>query len=361
MSNKKLTILGIIAAVMIILAAIQAHITNRPAAASAQRTYLIQGLSPDKIARIEIKSGDNNVNLMRSGATFAVTNKDNYPAKAGRINELFAGLMDIKSNELITTLAANHADLEVSENNAQYVVKLFDEKDQLVTGAVIGKKIESGDTYVRLVNADDVYLASNVSWRPSLSIDYVNPLLLQVNRDDIASVTVTDNHGISYTLDSKPDSSEITLFGQLPPGKKLNNQRNSVFSALTDLRFDDVMKESSAGDDLIFNQTYVCKLADSTTYVIKIAKSDDKTWFRCSASFTDTEEVTIDITKKESDEELKRKEAILLAREAVGGLNRKCRGWVYSIPSWKADNLTKPLDELFDDIEPVNEEEPVSP
>ena len=56
--------------------------------------------------------------------------------------------MDIKSNELITTLAANHADLEVTENNAQYVVKLFDEQDQLITGVVIGKTIESGDTYV---------------------------------------------------------------------------------------------------------------------------------------------------------------------------------------------------------------------
>jgi hypothetical protein len=151
------------------------------------------------------------------------------------------------------------------------------------------------------------------------------------------------------------------LSGQIPQGKKLNNQRNSVFSALTGLRFDDVMKESSAGDDLIFNRTYVCKLHDSTSYVIKIATSDDKTWAHCSASFTDTEEVTLDISKRESDEELKRKEAILLAREAVDKFNRKCKGWVYSIPSWKADNLTKPLDELLDDIEPVNEEEPVSP
>jgi hypothetical protein len=351
MSNKKLTILGIIAAVMIILVVIQARIANRPAATAVQRTYLIQGLSPDKIARIEVKSGDNSVKLQRTGATFAVTDKDNYPAKSSRINELLSGLMDIKSNELITTSSANHADLEVAEDNAQYVVKLFDQEDQLVTGAVIGKRTESGDTYVRLVNSDDVYLASNVSWRPSSPIDYVDPLLLQLNKDDIASVIVTDANGVSYTLNSESGSSEVALAGLVPEGKELNNQRNSVFSALTNLRFDDVMKGSSAGNDLIFNRTYLCKLYDSTTYIIKIAKSDDKTWARCSANFADTEEVTIDISKKESDEELKRKEAILLAREAVDRFNRKCKGWVYSIQSWKADNLTKPLDELFDDIE----------
>lgn len=361
MSNKKLTILAVTAVIMIILAVIQARIANRPVNTAARRTYLIQGLNPDKIARIEIESADNRVELIRTGATFTVADKDNYPAKSDRINELFTQVMDIKTAELITGDRANHAELEVTEDKAQYLVKLLDEKDRLVTGTIIGERAGDGSSYVRLVDSNDVYLTSDTPWLRPSPMDYIDTLLIKADRDDIVSVTVTDTNGLSYTLESGPDSSEVTLSGQIPQDKKLNSRRNSVFSALTSLRFDDVMKESSVRDAITFNRTYLCKLKDSTVYILKIAKSDDKTYLTCTADFQDNEEVTIDINKQESDQELKRKEAILLAREAVDKLNRKCRGWVYSIPSYKAENLTKPLDELLDDIQPENEEEPNSP
>jgi hypothetical protein len=60
----------------------------------------------------------------------------------------------------------------------------------------------------------------------------------------------------------------------------------------------------------------------------------------------------------ESEEQLKEKEAILLAIDAVNQFNQKHSGWVYQITGPGAGNLMKPLSELLEDIpEPEIEEE----
>ena len=52
----------------------------------------------------------------------------------------------------------------------------------------------------------------------------------------------------------------------------------------------------------------------------------------------------------ESEEQLKEKEAILLAIDAVNQFNQKHSGWVYQIAGPGAENLMNPLSELLEDI-----------
>ena len=40
---------------------------------------------------------------------------------------------------------------------------------------------------------------------------------------------------------------------------------------------------------------------------------------------------------------------------AAEKMNKKCKGWVYEIPSYQAKNLTKPLDEILEDIQKKEE------
>ena len=359
MSDKKLTILGIVAVIMVLWAVVQSRVSNRARTESGEPVYLIQGLDTDGIGSIVLGTGEEAVTLKRDKGRFVVANKDNYPAKTSEINNLLSKCLEIKTQEFVTDNPANHEDLEVTEDKARSVVKFMtpEPNSVVLAGVAAGKTEELGrGTYVRLLSSDaalsnKVYVASSSPWFSSGATSYLEQELISVERDDIESVMTQSPNG-PYTLKTKEGSEDIVLLN-LPAGKTLkNSEAQSVFTALTSLRFDDVKKKPS---DLTFDKQYLCKLKDSTVYILNIAQKEDKTYVLCSAEFTDTtpvEKAPLDQGGKvESEEELKKKEAKLLAMDKAKEFTQKHQDWVYEIPDWKAKNLTKALSELIEDEE----------
>ena len=364
MSNKKLTILGIVAVVMVLWAVMQSRISNRPGAEPTRPVYLIQGLNPSGVDSIVVGAGDAAFTLKRQGSGFVVVDKDNYPAKTSEINSLISKCLEIQTSELVTDNPSNHEDLEVTEEKARSVVKFMkaDPNLSLLTGVIIGKTKELGQgSYVRLLSnnlalSNKVYVTSNAPWFGGGAMNYIDQELIAAKREDIDSVTVSSLKG-SYTLKTKESGQDIVL-ENMPAGKKLkSSDAQSVFTALTSLRFDDVNKISS---DLAFEKQYMCRLKDSTVYALRIAQKDDKTYVSCVAEFTDktpVEKAAIDQGGEvESEDELKKKEAKLLARDNATEFTAKHQGWIYEIAEWKAKNLTKELADLIEDEEKPEEE-----
>ncbi len=112
------------------------------------------------------------------------------------------------------------------------------------------------------------------------------------------------------------------------------------------MRFDDVKKNSG---DLSFDSQFVCRLKDSTVYTVKLAQKDGKTYVTCEADFTDTAPVVMKENEVQSEEQLKKNEAKLLARDKAKEFTVKHQGWVYEIADWKAKYLTKQLSDLLED------------
>jgi hypothetical protein len=353
MSSKNLSRLAVLAAIMVVAAVIVHLITNRPAQTNQQSTYLIQGLDPDMVATIVISENDRATHLQRRGKAFVVSEKNDYPAATDRVNELFTEILDIQTKELVTDKPQNHPDLEVTPDKAQSVVEFLGPDANVITGLVTGKRTDSGDAYIRLTDSNNVYLCENAPSVRTGPMDYIDQKLVSVKRDDIISVTVTDANGVSYTLESEPNSTNITLEGGLPQGKKLSSRSMSVFTAPTSIRFDDVFKAGAEPGNPTFNHTFICKLNDSSQYIFKIAKEDAKYYTECSAAFTGAKEQMPG--KNDSDEQIKKKQAELKARDDVAKLNAKCAGWVFELPRWKADNLTKPLNDILEDIKTEKE------
>jgi len=361
MSNKNLTVLGIVTVLMVVWATVQSRVSSRPRTEPGAPSYLILGLDPTNIGSIVVGTGTDAVTLKRRGMDFVVTNKDNYPAVTSTISELITSCLDIKTADLFTDEAAYHEDLEVTEEKARSVVKFMtpEPNSTVLAGVIVGKSRELGEgTYVRLVSndkvsSDKVYVTSNAPRIKTQATDYIEQELTSINREDINSVTVASSAG-EYTLRTKEGSKDIVL-ENIPAGKKAKSSEcESVFAALTNLRFDDVRQQSSG---LIFDRRYVCKLNDSTVYTLEIAQKDDKTYVNCLAEYTG-EVPTKDMTKVESDEVLKEKEAKLLAWEKAQTFAAKHKGWKYEIPDWKAKVLTKELSELVEDEEKPEEVKP---
>ncbi len=346
MSNKSLVILGIVAAATVILAAVLSGVSSGPREGAGGPAYLIQGLDPTAIGNIVVGTGENVVKLQRMGNNFVVANKDSYPADTKTINELISKCADIKTTGAPhTTNPANHADLEVTEEKARSVVKFFtpDPNSSFLTGVAVGKSTESAQgTYVRLLPTDKVYVTLESPWIRDRAIDYIDQELITAKQEDVNSVTVTLKSG-SYTL--KQNQDKAIVLENVPPGKTLKtSEAKSVLTALTDLRFEDV-KKSVGG--LVFGDQYVCRLNDSLVYTLGVAKKDDKTYVVCKAEFTG--ERPSKVSKGESEEELKKKEALLLAYDKAEEFTAQHKPWIYEVADWKAKNLNKALSDLLED------------
>jgi len=361
MTNKKLAVLGIVAAGMLVWAVVQHRVSKigSPAKITLRDSFLIQGLPTSKIAGVVIGKGDNPVRLTRQGRDFVVSSKDGYPALTSKINDLITSLLDIRIIELITDNPNNHESLSVTEEKSQNLIKFFDKDEKVITGIIVGTsrfdenlQFDTRSTYVRLISDDRVYLAKDVPLSGGSGMDYIDKELVDVRDSDIVKVAVSTPDR-SYTLRIEdPNDTDVILVDKPADREQKDYDCKQVFRALMSLTFSDVMKESSAAD-LKFDHKYICELKDKRTYTFDIAKKDDKTYVKCSAEYTG--EIPRTVGRDESADELKVKETKLLAWDQAEKFTQKCSQWVYEVPSWKADNLTKKFADLLE--EPKKEED----
>ena len=360
MSDRKLAVLGMLAVIMAGWAILQSRLSQRVNEADFSSSALIEGMDIEAMEAIQITSeqGQSVTTLQRSGKGFVVTDKDVYPADIAKINTLINNCLDIRTYEVITSNPDNHADLKVTTDTARYVVEFQGDKGNTVVGFAMSETDEDQNAFVRLLSSDQVYSVQSPPFINTQPLDFVDKKLLQVEKDKIASVSVQTEED-EYMLTS-PEGSDNIEMENMPAGKQFKGTAyESVFGALGYLNFDDVMSVESAPKDLQFDSVYTCKLYDKTVYKLVLAKADEKTYTKISADFTDKTPVEKE-RRVESEEELKEKEAKLLAIDNVTEFNQKHQNWVYEIPSYKADNLVKPLSEIIEDIpepEPTQDEQ----
>jgi len=353
MSDKKLTLLGVLAIGLLVLALIVAQVSQVKPEPFLSGAPLLQGIDPAKVDKITFGVGEKLSALKRSGDHFVVQDKGDYPASNQQINELFTKCLDVKVSEKVTDKADNHESLEVTESKARYVIQFYDAQGNLMTGLIVGATAQGiRGTYVRKANDNAVYLSSDTPFFRTAALDYVQKNLCQVDSNKIVEVTVT-TPADSYTIiekEGKPALKEIAA-----DAKPKEYEIRSVFQALASLDFSDVVV-GDAASQVKFDSSYVCKLNDSTIYTFQIAKQGEDIFVKASSEFTDTVPVSIDRTKQDSEEELKAKEAKLMARDASKKFNETHGPWLYKLAGWQGGKLVKPYADLIE--APQQEEKP---
>ena len=346
MTNKHLIILvGMAVALALVTVALYSGRGPSPGE-FISGTPLIQGLDPGKVYKVVIKSGAKKVALIRHGEEFGLTEKADYPASLKKINELILDCLEIRCAEEVTDSAANHAELGVTESSTDAVsVSFLDAESQPLIGFIKGKSAEGGSgAYVRLLGRNTVYRTEKGLFLKTDPTDYIDKTLVEVKKDDIKRVEVRTGKD-TYTI-GRNDKDEIAL-RDIPKGKQAKGtEYESVFSALTSLDLTDV---SPAKDlKLKWDTTYTCQLKSGLSYIVQLAKKDDKHYAGLSANSPKGDRVQISWT--ESQEELKKKEAILLAMQTAKEFGPRHKPWVYEISSWVAEKMRKPLADLIEDI-----------
>lgn len=369
MTDQQLKTLGIVALVLFLVAAALYSGIDLFSGSFRSGTPLIQGLDTAKIATIEIKSKDHTATFQKAGDEFLLKEKNNYPASTEEINKLLIKVLEIRLDEKITDSADNHAELGVNEDGDEAVsIRLLDEEGNLLTGVVRGKGVERrSGIYVRRIDDDTVYSTTEYILFESDPLKFVDTELFDLEAYDIASVRVRTAMGDDYTIErlvteppapaegEKPEDPEVSYVLLTPPsGQEADEDEcEEVAEYLVDLEFEDVIP--AAERQIAWDVEYRCTLTNRLAYVVRTAKDGDD-WYMAVGAVTPLQADQVSITRDESEEELKKKEALLLANDQAEAFNTLHTGWIYKINEDDADVLrTTLLSLVLSDDEDENE------
>jgi hypothetical protein len=269
----------------------------------------------------------------------------------GRINELLIACSEIRCKSKVTDAPENYRDLGVEEGTDEAVVVTFkDAAGKTLFGFVRGKDSEGGGAYVRRVGQSAVYASETVPAIETAPPAYLDKKLVDVKADDIRRIEVKTGKD-PYAL-ARDEKGVVTL-ENVPEGKRAKAAVcDTVAAALADLEFTDVAPAGRVPLD--WDTTYTCRLASRLAYTVQLAKNGERYYAKVSASAPDAESVekSTQITRTESEPELKKKAAVLQAADQAAEFTPRHAPWVYELPAWTAEKMRHPLSDLVEDITP---------
>ena len=350
MTNRQLIILAGVAAAMVVITVVLHVGIGGPESDFVSGSLLIQGLDPANVHKIVIKSEKDNATLVRQKTGgFVVSEKDDYPASTKPINELIFKALEIRCKEEVTENPDSHKELGVIEGaRGAVAVSFVDAEGKTLVGLIKGESGKAGGVYVRLAGSDTVYAADGELWFNTQPMAYIDKGLIKVNAADIERVEVKigkDAYAIAPDPKAKDDAKPV--LANIPDGKRAKESEvKDVFGALAGLEMSGVAAASKT--KLTWDATYTCRLKTGLSYIAQLAKDGDKHYAKLSAIGPKPER--IEISRTESDEELKRKEAFLKALDTANAFGPEHTPWVYELSSWEAGRMRKPLSDLVEDI-----------
>jgi parvulin-like peptidyl-prolyl isomerase len=346
MNNRHLAFLVGVTAALVLLTVLLYSGGGRPPDAAAGAP-LIQGLNPDAVDRIVIHSGTDTATLRREKTEFVVAERHNYPASVERVNDLLVKVLDLRVKEKASDSTTSHEGFDVVEGRGGAVTVSFLGGDgKRIVGFVKGKSTERGGFYARLLGQNAVYRCDGYLSLDARPADYLDKRLVKVKTEDVARVDVKPDTGDAYTIERAADGKIVLL--DVPAGKQVKGTTHEdVFGALSDLEARDVLPADQKS--LTWSARFTARLKSGLTYTVDLAKEGETAYARVAAEPPTIGRIAVGET--ESDTDLKRKEALLLARDTARAFAWR-QAWTYELSSWQADRMRKPFADLIEEIPP---------
>jgi Domain of unknown function (DUF4340) len=377
MSKKSLAILAIIT-LIIVGAAWYLTEQRSPKTELAQRPLYPELLNRvNDIARIEVKTKDQDTVLAKQGEQWVIENRSRYPALFEKVKGAVLAIADLKilegktkNKELYPRLGVE--DIETQGASSRQVV-LLDQGGQPVVSLIVGKKrtATSGRSipafYVRKAGEPQALLVKGALEIPEKPIDWADQSLLNIDAKRIREITIEPPGQGPLRIHRKDAGTQDLTLDNILKGMKLKSQTtlNGLASTLEFLQFEDVVARASftppPNPTVTTLRTFDGLIAKVTT-----ANLNDK----AHASFEfayDAQAATAQAKETPADKETKpsadavakpaasnqpvtaetpKRDAKPSVEEEVAKLNEKTRDWVYIVPGYKATLLTKTLSDL---------------
>ena len=349
MNSHAMKWLGIVAAVLIAGVIAMQFSAQRDA---SETPRLLPSLESqlNAIQAVSISSGDDAVTLRRSDDRWVVAQRDDYPADVGRLRSELLALAEAETIEAKTRNPDLHERLGLAGPDATTVTLTAADDESVV---VLGNTAQQNYRYARRDDEEQTWL---INRNPALDADPAGWLLaelIDIPSAEVVSGSIThaDGETIQFARNADDDSSFDVL--NIPDGRELSYASiiNSVPNALSNLELDDVRR---AGDETATTTTEF-RLEDGLVVISQRFEIDEENWFALTAR---VEAVSAEPSAENQEEPVNSEANVDIAQrddeqpavspgERADDLNDRAGGWLFKLPSYKADQLTKRWDDLL--------------
>jgi|GEM_PF-323904 len=317
-----------------------------------EKVSLFPGLADQiqNIAKVDIKTRENEILLAEKDGQWVVLNHGGYPAKVNRLKPLVIAISKLKIREAKTANPELYPRLQVEDVSIEKAkskqVILQDAKGKTMASLLVGKerKNRSDGTadslYVRKSGEKQSYLVKGNVTFPVDPVEWMDNSLIDLSSERLKSITI--DHGGNKTVQVSRKNKDAVNYElqDIPEWYQIKSQTtiNSLASVVEELRFNDVNNSASfKWPDGTLSSVY--KTFDGLVMKVKSAIIDDQIWAEFSFEF-EGKEKPAKVDKDSKSEKLS-------VKQQVENLNAKTKGWVFALPSYKGKMLTRPLADLI--------------
>jgi hypothetical protein len=342
-------ILGAAAAVLLVLSALTYWGEVSRADRFERGQKLLQSFDADEVFTIELATDGQNLSLQRQADGFVVREAGGYRARNEAINRLMRNLLDVELTKRVGAGddLAEQLGLEVtpevdaadSGTEATEVALLNASGEDMVRLIFAPAEEAENASYVRRMSGDDrgIYLTAARVFLDTTAKEYLDRELVEHPVSEIVRLS-----GPDFTLE-RNDDGDLVLADQ--PQRALDSGAVSRLSSLINrLRFDEVfVADDPEVAGLEFDRQLRFELEDRSGYILEAAVRGDEHFLKIAATFAVDR---LEITREESDEELKEKSEILRRSDEVGQFNTYHGSWIYRLESFDGEKLGMALTDL---------------
>lgn len=407
MNRHRLVVLAVVAAVGV-AAALWSTQTRKPAQETSGSEPLVPGLQEklNDVSQLRVigPGGRSLATIMRGDAGWSLQEKGGYAVDTDQVRDFLMTLAKARRVEAKTSNEALYGKLGVGDVAQADAAGVQIEIDGLAkpVAVILGHNVQRGNgTFVR-------HAGEAQSWQTDINIaaerepaKWLQAQIVDVAPSKVESLTIKPAEGAAIEIVRAPEggSAEFVL-RNLPKGRELESEfvADAAAGLLSGLRLDDVAPEAEArpGDAAVTTSEF--RIEDGTVITLTSWKTNDKTLVRLAATLDETRAAAF----AEAEVARAAKEAAALAaetaakpadaaaaaddaaaapasptndapanaaeesaataaatpapdaqqrlatvRDSVAALQAKFAPWTYTLPSYKAGNLNKTLEDYL--------------
>ncbi len=310
-------------------------------------------LLPDLKARLNdvtsvtIASGDESATLERRGERWTVADREGYAADTGKLRAGLLALADAARLEAKTANPERHAELGLAGDDSTRVVLTGEGVD---TAVILGNVAQRSYRYARLDGAEQTWLIDGNPELPAAAADWLVKDLLDVDADDVVSVTITHADGEKIVISASDDVDAQYRVADIPDGRELRYASivNAVAGVLNGLSLEDVRAAGEGEHDV----ETVFRSADGLVVTARRHEIDGVSWFAFdaeAASAPPADEVAAEDDGGDAPDApaADDSEDTVPAAERAATINAAVDGWLFRLPTYKRDQLTRRWEDLL--------------
>ena len=300
------------------------------------------------VAALTLQSREESISITRNQrGDWTLVEKGGYLVSADKVKKAVVALADLKVLEAKTSNPDLYGKLELEsidkEGSKAVQVELKDQSGATIAALLVGKtrSHEAGSVPAKVyVRKPDEAASWLVEARLAVKSDPLSWLvtdIVEVSKNRRTRVGSRHPDGEQVVIEAEGEDPVSFKLRDIPDGFRVKStQRLGAMAAA--LEFMKLLEVAPAAEQPFDDTAVVTDFTtlDGLKITMTTIKIDDKHWAKVAAAF---------------DETLAGEDAVAVRAEAAE-ISRRVDGWVYQIPAYRAEHVTRRMQDLVDKIEP---------